>query len=467
MGWTDSAVRRFVRDAGDLLDELIELTRCDCTTRNERKAAQLAPAHGRARGAHRRAARPRRSCGRSGPTSTATQVMEHLGIAPGPVVGEALAFLLELRLDEGPLGEDEARRRLVRGGPSALRPAPDPNFRRSRAVGARSSAPWGSTWPRSRSRTSTCSSRSSGRWRRTGRRTSRPWAREEVALRFFRPAASKPQRVWLARLDGAPAGRVVLRSPQGTNAHQVMAVMAVAPAARGRGSGGACSPPRSAAAGPDRRILTIEADPGPASAWCERLGLTPRQTVRYSRLTLPDIDPALLGSWSDPVKAVDAGYRLVAWRGPHPPDLVPLACEALASMADAPLDGLDYETRRPRRRSPMNRLRPSPVGWSLSARWWWPPTGAPPASRSWPCTGTGRPSAVRATRWWWLPTGPRPGQMAQGGQPAGRPRRVPRADVGHDHQRRDQSVDAGHQRGHGLPPPPGHPHPPGAVGHRR
>ena len=42
MGWTDSAVRRFVRDAGDLLDELIELTRCDCTTRNERKAAALA-----------------------------------------------------------------------------------------------------------------------------------------------------------------------------------------------------------------------------------------------------------------------------------------------------------------------------------------------------------------------------------------------------------------------------------------
>ena len=54
----------------------------------------------------------RRSCAPSAPTSTAAQVMEHLGVPPGPVVGEALAFLLELRLEEGPLGDDEARRRL-------------------------------------------------------------------------------------------------------------------------------------------------------------------------------------------------------------------------------------------------------------------------------------------------------------------------------------------------------------------
>ena len=57
MGWTDSAVRRYVRDAGPLLDDLNELTRCDCTTRNARKAAALGAAHGRARGADRRAAR--------------------------------------------------------------------------------------------------------------------------------------------------------------------------------------------------------------------------------------------------------------------------------------------------------------------------------------------------------------------------------------------------------------------------
>ena len=57
MGWTDSAVRRYVRDAGPLLDDLNELTRCDCTTRNAKKAAALGAPHGRARGAHRRAAR--------------------------------------------------------------------------------------------------------------------------------------------------------------------------------------------------------------------------------------------------------------------------------------------------------------------------------------------------------------------------------------------------------------------------
>ena len=59
LGWTDSAVRRYVRDAGDLLNELNVLTRCDCTTRNARKAAELAQAHGRSRAAHRRARRGR------------------------------------------------------------------------------------------------------------------------------------------------------------------------------------------------------------------------------------------------------------------------------------------------------------------------------------------------------------------------------------------------------------------------
>ena len=73
MGWSDSAVRRYVRDAGDLLDELNVLTRCDCTTRDERKAARLSQADGRARGAHRRAGRARRSWRRSAPSSTAAR----------------------------------------------------------------------------------------------------------------------------------------------------------------------------------------------------------------------------------------------------------------------------------------------------------------------------------------------------------------------------------------------------------
>ena len=111
MGWTDSAVRRFVRDAGDLLDELIVLTRCDCTTRNARKAAELglrmdeleARIAELAEEEELKAIRP---------DLDGRQVMEHLGLTPGPAVGQALAYLLELRLDEGPLGEDEAYRRL-------------------------------------------------------------------------------------------------------------------------------------------------------------------------------------------------------------------------------------------------------------------------------------------------------------------------------------------------------------------
>jgi poly(A) polymerase len=112
MGWTDSAVRRFVRDAGPLLAELIELTRSDCTTRNQRKADQLAR---RMDSLEERIAelQAQEELDAIRPDLNGEQVMEALGIAPGREVGQALAFLLELRLEEGPLGEDEARRRLA------------------------------------------------------------------------------------------------------------------------------------------------------------------------------------------------------------------------------------------------------------------------------------------------------------------------------------------------------------------
>jgi poly(A) polymerase len=111
LGWTDSAVRRFVRDAGDQLDELIELTRCDCTTRNERKARTLTR---RMDELEERIAelREQEELASIRPDLDGTDVMARLGVPPGPVVGEALKFLLELRLDEGPLGPDEAGRRL-------------------------------------------------------------------------------------------------------------------------------------------------------------------------------------------------------------------------------------------------------------------------------------------------------------------------------------------------------------------
>ena len=111
MGWTDSAVRRFVRDAGPLLGELIELTRCDCTTRNERKAAMLGRRMDEleARITELEAEEELRSIR---PDLDGQQVMDHLGIAPGRAVGQALDALLEIRLDEGPLDEEEAYRRL-------------------------------------------------------------------------------------------------------------------------------------------------------------------------------------------------------------------------------------------------------------------------------------------------------------------------------------------------------------------
>jgi poly(A) polymerase len=111
MGWTDAAVRRYVRDAGPLLDRLNELTRCDCTTRNRRRAEELSH---RIDDLEARIVdlRAQEELDGMRPDLDGRAVMEHLGLPPGPLVGEALRFLLDLRIDEGPLGDDEARRRL-------------------------------------------------------------------------------------------------------------------------------------------------------------------------------------------------------------------------------------------------------------------------------------------------------------------------------------------------------------------
>ena len=109
--WTDAAVRRYVRDAGHLLGKLNELTRCDCTTRNQAKAVMLARRMDdlEARIVELEA---REELDSLRPDLDGNQIMEHLRLAPGRAVGEARAFLLELRLEEGPLSEEEAYRRL-------------------------------------------------------------------------------------------------------------------------------------------------------------------------------------------------------------------------------------------------------------------------------------------------------------------------------------------------------------------
>ena len=113
MGWSDSAVRRYVRDAGELLQELNVLTRCDCTTRNAKKAARLSKRMDELeeRIVELDAAEELASIR---PELDGNAVMEHLGVGPGREVGQAMRFLMEVRLDEGLLGEAEIRRRLER-----------------------------------------------------------------------------------------------------------------------------------------------------------------------------------------------------------------------------------------------------------------------------------------------------------------------------------------------------------------
>jgi poly(A) polymerase len=111
MGWSDSAVRRYVRDAGDLLRELNVLTRCDCTTRNAKKAARLSRRMDEleARIIELEAAEELAALR---PELDGNAVMEHLGLRPGRDVGDAMRFLMEIRLDEGLLGDEAIRARL-------------------------------------------------------------------------------------------------------------------------------------------------------------------------------------------------------------------------------------------------------------------------------------------------------------------------------------------------------------------
>jgi poly(A) polymerase len=111
LGWTDSAVRRYVRDAGVLLGKLNALVRADCTTRNPDRAKALSKRMDEleARIAELAA---REELDRMRPELDGFQIMAYLGVAQGRVVGEARDHLMEIRLDEGLIGTDEAYRRL-------------------------------------------------------------------------------------------------------------------------------------------------------------------------------------------------------------------------------------------------------------------------------------------------------------------------------------------------------------------
>jgi poly(A) polymerase len=107
MGWTDAAVRRYVTDAGELLPRLHKLVRSDCTTRNQRKAADLAAAYDslEARIAALAEAEELKAIR---PDLDGREIMAILGIPPGPLVGKAYQYLLDLRMERGPVPHDEA-----------------------------------------------------------------------------------------------------------------------------------------------------------------------------------------------------------------------------------------------------------------------------------------------------------------------------------------------------------------------
>lgn len=111
-GWTDSAVRRYVTDAGPLLERLHRLTRSDVTTRNQRKADRLAFAYD---DLERRIAElaEQEELASIRPDLDGQQIMAILGVRPGPLVGRAYKYLLEERMEHGPCSEEEARDRLL------------------------------------------------------------------------------------------------------------------------------------------------------------------------------------------------------------------------------------------------------------------------------------------------------------------------------------------------------------------
>ncbi|MDG3009811.1 CCA tRNA nucleotidyltransferase [Rhodococcus sp. D2-41] len=110
--WTDSAVRRYVHDAGPLLSRLHKLVRADCTTRNKRRAAALQATYD---DLERRidAIAAAEDLARVRPDLDGNAIMELLGLPPGPQVGEAWKFLKELRLDRGPLSRKDAEQELL------------------------------------------------------------------------------------------------------------------------------------------------------------------------------------------------------------------------------------------------------------------------------------------------------------------------------------------------------------------
>ena len=110
--WTDSAVRRYVRDAGDFITHLHVLTRADCTTRNKTKAARLSATYDSLE-ARIAVLMEQEELSRIRPDLDGEQVMQILKLKPSREVGQAMDFLMELRLEQGPIGKEAATKALL------------------------------------------------------------------------------------------------------------------------------------------------------------------------------------------------------------------------------------------------------------------------------------------------------------------------------------------------------------------
>ena len=168
---------------------------------------------------------------------------------------------------------------------------------------------------------------------------------EELRGDLFATPGFRRRIVWLATLDGTPAGMVHTdQHLDGVNDATVEVYCLVDPAFRRRGVARALVSTAVARAVADGATSLIGWPLDDAGAGlCTALGMTRRSEDRCSRVRVVDIDPAQQARWIDEAPAQEAGYRLVGWVGTCPDEWAAPLAEAMAAMVDAPLDEIDWE----------------------------------------------------------------------------------------------------------------------------
>jgi GNAT superfamily N-acetyltransferase len=170
-----------------------------------------------------------------------------------------------------------------------------------------------------------------------------PIGADELALTLFQFPDRRPQRTWLARLDGVPAGSLKMMLPATSNITHAEPYVMVAPDQRRRGVATVLLRTALAEVAAGRDLVSAWVDSAAGGLLSERIGLTNRQDIRNGRLVVADLDVEQQRRWIDDAPGRAAGYRIVSWRGPAPEDLISEVCAAFDAMADTPLDDLDFD----------------------------------------------------------------------------------------------------------------------------